>query len=99
MYAVAEFDSSEAEAAQIRYETENGTKLWLNGKLVADNEVYHSGGDWDQYVVPVQLAKGENTIMLKVCQTKRTEDWAMVWRFRLRICDKLGGAIHETNNP
>jgi hypothetical protein len=99
MYAVAKFESPAAQPAQIRYETENGTKLWLNGKLVAENEVFHSGGDWDQYVVPVQLAKGENTIMLKVCQTKRTEDWAMVWRYRLRVCDQLGGAIHESVNP
>jgi hypothetical protein len=95
MYAAAKFNSPEKSAAHIRYETNNGTKLWLNGKLVAENEVFHSGGDWDQYIVPVELLAGENTILLKSCQTKRTEDWAMVWHFRLRVCDELGGAIYE----
>lgn len=99
MYAVAKFNAAEPRSAHIRYETNNGTKLWLNGKLVAENEVFHAGGDWDQYMVPIQLIEGENTIMIKVCQTKRTEDWAMVWHFRLRVCDELGGAIHsEPNN-
>ncbi|MEX2169330.1 MAG: hypothetical protein WD851_08465 [Pirellulales bacterium] len=99
MYAVAKFNAAKPQSAQIRYETNNGTKLWLNGKLVAENEVFHAGGDWDQYVVPIQLIDGENTIKIKVCQTKRTEDWAMVWHFRLRVCDELGGAIHsEPNN-
>lgn len=99
MYAVAQFNSPAAQPAQVRYETENATKLWLNGKLVAENEIFHSGGDWDQYVAPIQLVEGKNTIMIKVCQTKRTEVWAKLWHFRLRVCDELGGAIHQTDKP
>lgn len=97
MYAVASFDSPEERSAEIRYESSNGTKLWLNDELVATNEVYHSGSPADQYVVPVKLQKGKNTIVLKICQTERREDWAHVWSFRLRVSDSLGGAIRQAS--
>ena len=93
MYAVAKVHSETDRPAEIRYESSNGTKVWLNGELVAENEVYHAGSAVDQYVAPVELKKGENTILVKVCQTKRTESWAWVWNLRLRLCDSLGGAI------
>ena len=95
MYAVATFDSSQDQPAEIRYESSNGTKLWLNGEPVAENKVYHSGSAADQYIVPVNLREGENTILLKICQTKRSEDWAHLWSFRLRVSDALGGAIRQ----
>jgi hypothetical protein len=47
----------------------------------------------DQYVAPVKLRKGENILLAKICQTERKEDWALVWNFRLRFSDSLGGAI------
>lgn len=77
--------------AEVRYTSSNATKLWVNEQLVASNEVYHAGGEVDQYTSPVQLNAGVNSILLKVCQNEQTEPWAQDWGFQLRICDALGG--------
>ncbi len=92
-YAYATIESPQAYTANLRYMSHNATKLWLNGKLVAESVVYHAGGDGDQYIVPVTLKKGKNEILLKVCQNEQTEPWAQSWEFALRVCDPLGGKI------
>ena len=84
------------QSATVRYASPNATKLWLNKQLVAANEVYHAGGAVDQYVAPVELQAGTNTILLKVCQNEQTQPWAQDWSFQLRLADELGGAIETT---
>ncbi len=94
-YAYATVESPEDYKANLRYTSHNATKLWLNGKLVAENNVYHSGGEGDQYIVPVTLKQGENEILLKVCQNEQSEPWAQSWEFALRVCDPLGGKLRK----
>jgi len=94
-YAYTTFTVAEDMQVEIRYETIEATKLWLNGKEIAVKNVYHSGYDFDQYIVPCQLRRGENHILIKVCQNEQTDSWTRPWEFRLRITDKLGGAIHQ----
>ncbi len=94
-YAFATFVVAEDMQVEFRYETIEATKLWLNGKEIAVKNVYHSGYDFDQYIVPCQLRRGENRILIKVCQNEQTDAWTRPWEFRLRITDKLGGAIHQ----
>lgn len=96
LYACAEVEVPHAQTATVRYASPNATKLWLNGQLAAANEVYHAGGAVDQYVTPVELEAGTNTILLKVCQNEQTEPWAQDWSFQLRLADELGGAIEMT---
>ena len=84
------------QAIECRWMTPNASKLWVNGKLLAEYEIYHAAADpFDQYKVPVQLRKGPNTIMLKVCQNEQTESWAQEWEFQLRITDELGGPVQH----
>ena len=97
VYAYAELESSAALPAEIRYASKNATKLWLNGEMIAANEVYHSGGAVDQYVTPVRLEKGVNALLLKVCQNEQTEPWAQDWSFQLRVTDSLGGRLELIN--
>lgn len=92
-YAATEFFLHKAQQGQIRIGTPNAIKLWVNGQLLAAHEVYHSGSQMDQYVVPVHLQKGKNFILIKVCQNNIPQDWARFWQFQLRICDELGTAI------
>jgi hypothetical protein len=92
-YVKATIKSSKAMPADIRYLTQNASKLWLNGQPVAEFEVYHAGGEGDQYIVPVDLRQGTNTILLKLCQNEQTEPWAQSWSFALRLCDRLGGKL------
>lgn len=98
VYAYAEVEVPQAQAAQIRYSSNNATKLWVNDRQVGSHEVYHSGGDYDQYAHEVDLQAGKNTILLKVCQNEQTEPWAQDWSYSLRICDALGGAIEMTQS-
>ena len=92
-YALARFSSDQAKSVELRYASKNATKVFVNGELVASNQVYHSGAFFDQYVVPIELKEGENLILVKVCQNAQTQPWARVWEFQMRVSDELGGAI------
>ena len=94
-YAFTTFVVAEDMQVECRYETIEATKLWVNGKQVAVKNVYHSGYDFDQYIVSCLLKRGENRILIKVCQNEQTQAWTRPWEFRLRITDKLGGAIRQ----
>jgi hypothetical protein len=84
------------QAVECRWMTPNASKLWVNGKLLAEHEIYHAASDpFDQYKAPAELHKGPNTIMLKVCQNEQTESWAQDWEFQLRITDELGGPVQH----
>jgi hypothetical protein len=92
-YAAAEFVSDRDRDVELRLGTENACKLWLNGKLLLESEVYHSFSSMDQFVGRGAMKAGRNLILLKVCQNEQTEDWAQVWQFQLRVCDAAGTAI------
>ena len=92
-YAWTEFESPEARDAQIRISSYNALKVWLNGKLIDQHKVYHGGWDFDQYVIPVKLKKGTNTILIKAGQNNQPQTWAKMWRFALRVCDATGGSL------
>ncbi|QDV82012.1 hypothetical protein TBK1r_09370 [Stieleria magnilauensis] len=82
--------------AQIRIGCITANKVWINGKLVSSNEVYHSGTRIDQYVEDCELVDGENTVMIKVMQNAQTEPWAQDWQFQFRLTRPDGSAI-KTN--
>jgi len=92
-YAVATFVAVKNLQVECRYETLEATKLWVNGEQLAARNIYHSGGGLDQYIVSCRLHRGENQILIKVCQNEQTESWTKPWDFRLRVTDKLGGAV------
>jgi hypothetical protein len=93
-YAWVSIFSPTQQAVECRWMTPNASKLWVNGKLLAEHEIYHAAADpFDQYKAPAELRKGPNTIMLKVCQNEQTESWAQEWEFQLRLTDKLGGPV------
>ena len=93
IYAVTEFDSDKDQDAEARLGCINGNKIWVNGKLVMSNEVYHTGTQIDQYSEPIRLKAGKNQILLKLCQNEQKEQWAQDFKFQLRICDSTGKAI------
>ena len=93
IYAATEFDSVDERDAEVRLGCINGNKIWVNGKLVMSNEVYHTGSQIDQYAEPIRLKAGKNQILLKLCQNEQKDSWAQVFQFQLRICDSTGKAI------
>jgi hypothetical protein len=92
-YAAAEFESDRARPVELRLATENACKLWLNGKLLIESEVYHSFTKMDQFIARGDMRSGRNLILVKVCQNEQTEEWAQIWQFQLRVCDGIGKAI------
>ncbi|MFT5303879.1 MAG: hypothetical protein ACI814_004701 [Mariniblastus sp.] len=93
VYAVGKFNSPENRTAEIRIGSANATKIWLNGTLVMSNEIYHNSNSIDKFIGTVELQKGDNQILIKVCQNEQTESWAQDWQYQLRICDETGKPI------
>ena len=92
-YLFAEFESDQDRPAQARLGCINANKIWINGKLVMENEVYHSGSMIDQYIADFPLKKGTNRILLKICQNEQEESWAQNWKFQFRITDPSGKGV------
>jgi hypothetical protein len=92
-YAAFEFQSDRDQEVQVRLGCINASKVWVGGRLASADEVYHTGMELDQYTSTVQLQRGKNLILVKICQNEQTEDWAQQWRFQLRVTDSLGGAV------
>ena len=92
-YLFAEFESDQERPAQARLGCINANKIWINGKLVMQNEVYHAGSMIDQYISDFPLKKGTNRILLKICQNEQEESWAQNWKFQFRITDPSGKGL------
>ncbi|MCB1229380.1 MAG: hypothetical protein KDN19_03900 [Verrucomicrobiae bacterium] len=98
-YAFTEFNSAQAQPAELRLSCKNAWKIWLNGELLSGRDEYHRGQRIDQYQLPVQLKAGKNTILVKLCQNEQTQDWTVEWEFKLRVCDATGTAILAVDRP
>ena len=98
-YAFANYVSDKEQAVEIRLGSINAAKVWLNGELITQTKVYHSGSDIDQFIAKVTLNEGDNAILVKVLQNEQTDSWAQDWQFQLRVCDSAGTAILAQNRP
>jgi hypothetical protein len=98
-YCYVEFDlpadapAANAIAAVAKIGCITASKVWVNGKFVMANEVYHSGSRIDQYVGDCELTPGRNSVLIKICQNAQTEPWAQDWQFQFRFTDPVGAAI------
>lgn len=92
-YAYTEFQADRETEVEIRLGSDCATKIWLNGQLIAANEIYHANMVFDQYLGRGKLKAGKNQILVKVAQNEQTEAWAQDWKFQLRVCDSIGTAV------
>jgi len=95
-YASRTFNSPIDGAAEVRIATQNAHKIWINGEEVMSNEIYHNSNSMDKFTAPITLKKGENKLLLKLCQNNGQMPWQQDWGFQIRICDATGKAIQET---
>jgi hypothetical protein len=93
VYAFCRFTAEEVGELDARLGSTNGNKLWVNGQLITANEVYHTGGRVDQYIGSCEIKKGENWVLVKICQNNQTEAWAQEYQFQFRITDSMGKPI------
>jgi len=82
-YAVAEIKTSAPANAMLAVGSDDGIKVWHNGKLVHDNWIPR-GVTKDNDLVPLKLVKGSNQILVKV------QDMEGGWGFVARVLDKEG---------
>jgi hypothetical protein len=92
-YAFTVVESEKETPAEIRLGCIAAVKVFVNGKEVFAREEYHHGQRFDQYIAAGTLKAGRNEILVKVCQNNQTDSWAQEWRFQLRLCDSVGGAL------
>ncbi|MFT4692024.1 MAG: hypothetical protein ACJASX_002260 [Limisphaerales bacterium] len=96
-YAFTEFDAAEARSVELRLGSKNAWKIWVNGRFIFGRDEYHRGMRIDQYRLPIELDKGKNTILVKLCQDEQEQPWTKEWEFQLRISDATGAAILAKN--
>ncbi|HKZ65048.1 MAG TPA: serine hydrolase, partial [Chitinophagaceae bacterium] len=80
-YAMAEIKASTPSNVMLALGSDDGIKVWLNGKLVHENWIPR-GVNKDDDLVPLKLVKGSNQLLLKV------QDIEGGWAFMARMLDK-----------
>jgi hypothetical protein len=80
-YAWAEVTMPAATEAWLGLGSDDGVKLWLNGELVHDKWIRRQSR-LDDDVIPLQLQKGPNRILIKI--QNATIDWSFIYRLRVR---------------
>ena len=80
-YALAEIKASAPTSVMLAVGSDDGIKVWLNGKVVHDNWIPR-GVNKDDDLVPLKLVKGSNQVLLKV------QDIKGGWAFAARMLDK-----------
>ena len=80
-YALAEINAPKAENVFLGVGSDDGIRVWLNGKLVHDNWILR-GVVKDDDFVPLKLVKGSNQLLFKV------QDMQSGWGFIARLLDK-----------
>ena len=92
-YASATLVLDKPTTLDVRAESQNAVKIFVNGKEVLAREEYHHGAFLDQHVATVTLNAGDNEVLLKVCQNDQTQPWCEPWGFACRLSDGTGLAV------
>ena len=87
-YAWISFTSPEEREAEIRFDSDDQGKVWLNGKKVYAHRRTR-GAQIDRRTIPITLSAGDNTILVKVCNQ------SLPWGFYLRITDTDGNPFED----
>jgi len=82
-YAYSEIFVKKERAAVLRCGSDDGIRVWINGKLVHDKLVLR-GLTIDEDTVPVKLQEGWNKVLVKVCEKGGG------WAFHVRLQDEKG---------
>ena len=87
-YASAIVSSPDERDITIRFDSDDQGTVWLNGKEVFAHDRM-SGAQVDRYTFPVTLQKGENTILVKVCNA------SIYTYFFMRLTDADGNPFND----
>lgn len=79
-YAFATVTSPEERDVQLRFDSDDQGKIWVNGIEVFSHTKTFTA-EIDNYIIPVKLSQGKNSILVKVCEEVGG------WSFYFRITD------------
>ena len=85
-YVACWLESDTDKEVEMRIGSDDGYKLWVNHKLVGEQNVYRSM-EMDQETYKVKLNKGTNLVLIKI-----TQDWGE-YEFMFRVVDAEGKAV------
>ena len=83
-YAWVTITSPDERKAQLRFDSDDQGKVWLNEKKMYAHRRRNRGAVMDRRTIPVTLRSGKNSILVKVCNETSS------WGFYLRITDTDG---------
>jgi len=89
-YAYTRIESPNPAKVYLRAGCITALKVFVNGKQVFAREEYHHGMSMDQHAAVINLDKGVNDLLIKICQNNQTESWAQKWEFQVRLTDEAG---------
>ena len=87
-YAFATIISPDERKVQLRFDSDDQGKVWLNGEEVFAH-TRTSLAEIDRDIIPVTLKPGENSILVKVCEEE------LHWGFYMRITDTNGKPFED----
>ncbi len=98
-YAYVELDSPREQQAQLRCSADDNLSVWMNGRQILAREQWLNGTRLDRFVTPIQLLKGLNRVLVKICQGPKhvSPEVPNNWTFQLRFTDDTGGAAEFRN--
>jgi len=85
-YACCKIVSPKTCPAQIRLGTNDTATVWLNGEKILSENIERAAAP-DSDILSVRLENGENTVLIKVCNTEFN------WGLFLRITDGRGDSL------
>jgi hypothetical protein len=91
-FAYTEFRVEKAQEAEFRGSADDNFTVWVNGKREFGYEEYRNGVRHDRHRFKVRLRGGENTVLVKICQTPAPNPEPN-WEFFLRVVDETGKGI------
>ena len=87
-YAYAAINSPDERKVEFRFDSDDQGKVWLNGIEVFTHTKTFSA-EIDNFIIPVTLYPGKNSILIKVCEETRGSG------FYLRITDQNGNPFDD----
>ncbi len=87
-YAYAAINSPDERKVEFRFDSDDQGKIWLNGIEVFTHTKTFSA-EIDNFIIPVTLYPGKNSILIKVCEETRGSG------FYLRITDQNGNPFDD----
>ena len=93
IYAVCDITSDKEQVGLLRFGTDDGYQLWVNGKVIAQRRILRGAAkDSDSAIVP--LHKGINRLMFKIDQGD--QGWGLYARFERLWLVKPGKSLVST---